>query len=114
MSKSVAEQRFSMAWALNVPHAVAAAPVREFRFHPEREWRFDFAWPDAKLAVELEGVGTGSKGKGRHQRLPGMREDCEKYNEAVRLGWRVLRFMSADKAEVLQWVEYVVEVMHYV
>lgn len=113
MSKSEAENRFAAAWAQQVPDSVAPAPLREFRFHPEREWRFDFAWPDAKLALELEGVGV-SKGMGRHQRLPGMREDCEKYNEAVRLGWRMLRFMSADKADVLQWVEYVVEVMHYV
>jgi len=30
-------------------------PEREYRFHPRRKWRFDAAWPDAKLAVEVEG-----------------------------------------------------------
>lgn len=28
---------------------------REFRFHPTRRWRFDFAWQPEKLAVEVEG-----------------------------------------------------------
>ncbi len=31
------------------------APKREFRFHPTRQWRFDFAWERERVAVELEG-----------------------------------------------------------
>jgi hypothetical protein len=30
-------------------------PIREYRFAPSRRWRFDFAWPAAMLAVEVEG-----------------------------------------------------------
>ena len=64
-------------------------PEREYRFHPKRRWRFDFAWPDLKIAVEIEGgVWTG----GRHVRGAGFVKDCEKYNAAVEEGWRVLRF----------------------
>lgn len=63
-------------------------PVEEFRFHPKRKWRFDLAWPDRKLAVEIEG---GTWARGRHTRGKGFRGDCEKYNEALFLGWRVLR-----------------------
>lgn len=64
-------------------------PEREHRFHPTRKWRMDFAWPDAKVAAEIEGgVWTG----GRHTRGSGFTADAEKYNEAALLGWRVLRF----------------------
>jgi very-short-patch-repair endonuclease len=67
-------------------------PVHEYRFHPSRKWRFDFAWPAAMLAVEVEG---GAWIAGRHVRGRGFEADCEKYNKAVLLGWRVLRFTSA-------------------
>ena len=30
-------------------------PVREYIFHPKRKWRFDFYFPERKLAVEIEG-----------------------------------------------------------
>ena len=26
-------------------------PVREYKFHPKRRWRLDFAWPDDLIAV---------------------------------------------------------------
>lgn len=67
-------------------------PVNEYRFHPLRKWRFDFAWPDHRIAVEVEG---GSRTYGRHNRAGGFEKDCEKYNAAALLGWRVFRFTSA-------------------
>ena len=66
-------------------------PVTEHRFHDTRKWRFDFAWPDVNTAVEVEG---GTWSGGRHTRGAGFANDCEKYNEATRLGWRVYRFTS--------------------
>lgn len=66
-------------------------PMREHRFHPVRKWRFDFAWPDRMLAVEIEG---GAFSGGRHTRGVGFQSDCEKYNAAVLSGWRVFRFTS--------------------
>lgn len=56
-----------------------------------RNWRFDFAWPEHMVAVEIEGVSYRGKGT-RHQRGAGFEDDCEKYNEAAVLGWYVLRF----------------------
>jgi hypothetical protein len=90
------------------------APAREYKFHPDRRWRFDFAWPDLKLAVEIEG-------QGRHQTFIGFRRDCDKYNAALALGWRVLRFPAADfkpsksrqewPRGAADWAELTLEVM---
>jgi very-short-patch-repair endonuclease len=66
-------------------------PVREIRFTDARKWRFDFAWVDRKIAAEIEG---GTWAGGRHTRGKGFEDDCEKYNTAVSLGWRVYRFTS--------------------
>ena len=60
----------------------------EFRFHPTRKWRFDVAWPDAKVALEIEG---GVWQYGRHNRAASYLRDMEKYNEAASMGWMVLR-----------------------
>ena len=64
-------------------------PEQEYKFHLGRDWRFDFAWPDKMLAVEVEG---GTRNNGRHNRHDGYQKDCEKYNSAQLLGWRVLRY----------------------
>ena len=66
-------------------------PEREYRFHPTRRWKFDFCWPSKMVAVELEG---GTWTGGRHTRPVGFEQDCEKYNEAAIMGWRVLRFTA--------------------
>lgn len=66
--------------------------VREHRFHHVRKWRFDFAFPEHKLGIECEG---GVFSNGRHVRGTGYTADLEKYNEAVMLGWRVLRFTGS-------------------
>lgn len=63
-------------------------PLREFRFMPPRRFRFDFAWPDLKVALETEG---GTWASGRHNRGTGYESDCEKYSEAAIRGWRVIR-----------------------
>lgn len=67
-------------------------PVREFRFSPLRRWRFDLAFPDRKIAVEIDG---GIWTQGRHSRGTGYAADCEKLARAAILGWRVLRFPVA-------------------
>jgi very-short-patch-repair endonuclease len=68
-------------------------PVTEHRFAPPRRWRFDFSWPDAKIALEVEG---GIWSGGRHTRGAGFVGDMAKYNHAARLGWRVLRVQPKE------------------
>lgn len=54
-----------------------------------QDWRFDFAWPELGVAVEVEG---GVWSGGRHVRGAGYAADCKKYREAQLHGWIVLRF----------------------
>lgn len=60
----------------------------EYRFHPHRKWRFDIAWPDRRVAVEIDG---GVWSGGRHTTGRGFEGDLEKINSAQALGWIVLR-----------------------
>lgn len=74
-------------------------PEKEYRFHSTRRWRFDFAFVDKKIGVEIEG---GVWSGGRHTRGSGFLGDMEKYNEAQKLGWRIFRFtpQQLKKGEV--------------
>lgn len=63
-------------------------PEREYRFLPGRRFRFDFAWPSALVALEVEG---GRFSGGRHVRPDGYARDVVKYSAAAALGWRVVR-----------------------
>lgn len=98
--------------------------VREFRFHPKRMWRFDFAWPAQKVALEFQG-GTFGRGVvcdkctdgpgfphkvmrtlkdgrrmqiregGGHSTGEAIANDADKSNAAQVLGWKV--FHAADR-----------------
>lgn len=79
--------------------------VFEYLFHPERLWRFDYAFWNPRIAIEIDG-GTWRKGGGAH-RGKGFLRDLEKGREAVILGWRVLRFtpQERDNGTLLQTLE---------
>ncbi len=62
--------------------------VTELKFHPTRKWRFDYAIPSHKIAIEVEG---GVWSNGRHTRGSGFLKDMEKYNAATLMGWRLFR-----------------------
>lgn len=102
------------------------APVMEYRFAAEscggigkgirsrlkeaglRDWRFDFAWPDQWVGLEVEGGGWVG---GRHTRGKGFEDDCVKYAAAARLGWQVIRVTGnmIDDGSALQTVEAVLQ-----
>lgn len=84
---------------LNLPEAVT-----EYRFHPSRRWRFDYAYPAHKVAIEVEGAVWAG---GRHTRGAGYLADCEKYNAAQLLGWIVLRYSPAQM-ETMDYYEDVI------
>lgn len=64
-------------------------PVREYQYAlPERRWAFDFAWPEWRVAIEVEG---GTWSQGRHTRGSSFEAELRKYNAAMLAGWLVLR-----------------------
>jgi len=65
---------------------------REYRFNSARMFRADFAIPEYRILIEVEGGTWGASS--RHTTGKGFRDDCEKYNSACCLGWRVLRYTT--------------------
>jgi len=75
-------------------------PEGQLKFHPDRRWRFDLAWPDPiKLSVELQGFG--------HARLKCLGIDCDKACEAATLGWVLLPMLYKHirSGNALAWIE---------
>lgn len=60
----------------------------DYRFSDSRRYMFDFAIVLPQVAIEIEGISANGT---RHQRLVGYMNDCEKYNYALSLGWKVFR-----------------------
>lgn len=56
--------------------------------HKFSRWEIDFAFPDQKIAIELQGWGVG------HLSYKGVLRDAEKHNELILSGWLLLYFMS--------------------
>ena len=71
----------------------------EYKFHNERMWRFDWAFPSLKIAVEYEGLFSK---KSRHTTIKGYQGDIEKYNAAVIAGWQIIRVTAKTYKTVIQ------------
>lgn len=64
-------------------------PERNHRFHPTRRWEIDFAWPEYRVGLEIQGgIWIG----GAHARPMNIERDLEKHNALLDLGWRVWHF----------------------
>ena len=74
----------------------------EHKFHPTRKWRADIAIPTLKALIEYEGI---SSAKSRHTSITGFTNDCEKYNQAQILGWKVLRYTVVNKSQFFTHIE---------
>jgi very-short-patch-repair endonuclease len=66
-------------------------PVTQFRAVRNRKFRWDFAWPEHRLLVEVNG---GTWIGGMHARGKGIRRDYEKANLAMLNGWQQMTFSS--------------------
>lgn len=67
--------------------------VEELIFSDTRKFRFDWAIPDQKIAIEYEGLFSEKSG---HTTVTGYTKDCIKYNLAVQEGWKVLRYTALN------------------
>ena len=90
MTQSSLEAAFAQAWRAFAPDA--PAPVSEYRFDSVRRFRLDYAWPEQRVGVELQG---GTYTQGRHTRGPGYDADCVKANLLASHGWRVYRVTAS-------------------
>lgn len=78
-----AEKVFVEAWA---EHGYPESDITpEYKLGP---YRFDFAWPEAKVLVEINGLGYG------HQRIAAIERDATKTRYAILRGWIVLPFST--------------------
>lgn len=134
---STLELGFLATWELK--YGLSWRPVQQHRFAaPDRKWRFDFSWPAQKVAVELNGGGFGRQvichkchakvmhrlkdGRwrqvrvgGGHSTVAGQDADNEKINEAIRRGWRVLRYTTKQlETRPVQIAEEVFALLHTV
>jgi very-short-patch-repair endonuclease len=98
-SKTQAEDLFAFQC-----RAYRLEPLRQLQFAKKpigRLWKFDFAFVQFALAVEIDGIVMRKvNGKwitgGAHANVQGMRDDNDKINSAILLGWSVLRFLQSD------------------
>ncbi len=89
------ENAFAATWKYMVQDGKPTY-VREYKFakkEMDREWRFDFAFVEQRVGIEIDG---GTHRGGRHVRGKGYQSDCNKLNAAVCLNWAVLRYTSDD------------------
>mgnify|MGYP000526499589 CR=1 FL=1 len=80
----------------------------QHKFHPTREYRFDFAFPEIKLAIEMQGYGPG------HASFVEMVSDYNRHNEAVALGWTILYFMQPHIKDdkIMTTLDFVNKIYH--
>lgn len=100
MSKSELEAEL----ALQIRSLGLPEPIREYQAIKGRRYRFDFAFVEARLLVEVNG---GTYTKGAHSTGTGIARDYEKANLAVLQGWRVLMFdgksvKSGEAVEIIR------------
>ncbi len=78
--------------------------TREFSL-PGRAFRWDFAFPEARLLVEVHG-GIW-RNKGAHNTGGAITRDCEKGAYAAGLGWRTFAVtgQQIDSGDAVAWIK---------
>lgn len=76
-------------FALQCEQAGLPTPLREYAAVPGRRYRWDFAWADARVLVEING---GTYARMGHSTGSGIARDYEKSNLAMLAGWRTFVF----------------------
>lgn len=74
-------------------------PQREYKHIPNRNFRLDFAWPDVKVGIEVQGMVHRIEGR--------FKGDIEKRALGLINGWRIL---EVDRAAIksgmaISWIE---------
>ena len=88
MSDSWIEEAFLHWWHLLAPDL--PEPERELELIPNRKFRSDFVFREARVVIECDGGGHAKNG-GRHAQDP----DKAKINLLTEHGWRVFRYSGS-------------------
>ena len=82
--------------------------VREYPCVPRRRYRWDFAWPDYWVCLDVQGATWVKSG---HTTGQGIRRDCEKGNLAQIHGWTALHVTAGmiDDGAAIQHVKAALE-----
>jgi hypothetical protein len=83
-------------------HDMIPEYVTEHQFDDKRRFRFDWAIPELKLAIEYEGIFSEKSG---HTTVNGYTKDVKKYNLATIQGWKVLRYTALNYSDLAQDLE---------
>lgn len=72
------------------------------------KWLFDFAWPEFKLIVEIDG-GVFMAGGGAHSHPVDIKRNMAKQNDATLAGFVIIRFMpeQVKKGEAIAFTQRV-------
>lgn len=101
----VLEDKFLLTWqTLNGPPL-----VREYKFHPVRKWRLDFAHVEAKVGFEIQG--GLYKAESGHRSQKGVQRDYEKSNAAQELGWRIFA-VTSETMKNISMMEHLITVLN--
>ena len=84
----------------------------EMMFAPGRRFRFDWAIPSLKIAIEYNGLVYSSSqattGRSGHQTIGGIKADNEKSNLAVTLGWQILVYTAMNYMNCFTDIEKII------
>jgi very-short-patch-repair endonuclease len=77
-------------------------PKRQAQLNPERKWRIDFAWPDMRVAVEVDGE--------VHRIKERFHADIEKHAWLTLNGWTLLRVGGREvrSGKAIEWIKRLV------
>ena len=90
----VSDLEETLAWGLTHLAPELKGWVREFQAVPGRKFRHDFAFPDSRLLIEVQG-GIYQRGRSGHTGAS-LASDYAKLNAATCAGYRVLMFGPRD------------------
>jgi len=97
VTRNAARSAASLAFTALCADQGLSTPTPEYHFAKPRRWRFDYAWPEHKVALEVQG---GIFIAGRHSRGAALLKEWEKLNMAAMRGWRILYCQPKDLCSV--------------
>ena len=101
MSKSRLEKKFTHLWGDMFP----GLPLQtEYVACPPRRFRWDYAHPESRILIEIQG---GTWGTGKHNTGTGLARDYSKMNTAVSQGWQ--QFNLSGDMITAEWLQLIAD-----